>query len=188
MTNATHGTDLGEVLGALRSRWGWFVALGAILALLGLVAIGNVALATVVSILVVGVTMIAAGIALIAVAFRGREGRSFLGWLASGALYLIAGVLIFVNPALASVVLTLIVAFALVAAGAARIWLGFSVRPSNAWGWIVAAGIVTILAGLVIALGWPVNSVWVIGLFLGFDLLLQGGTFIAFGVALRARA
>ena len=61
-------------------------------------------------------------------------------------------------------------------------------RPAKSWGWIVAAGIVTILAGLVIATGWPVNSLWVIGLFLGIDLLFQGWSYIAIGLALRARA
>lgn len=61
-------------------------------------------------------------------------------------------------------------------------------RARSNWGWFVAGGIVTILAGLVIAFGWPVNSLWVIGLFLGLDLLVQGRAYIAFGLALRVRA
>jgi len=187
MTDAFREESLGEALGKVRSNWGWFVVFGALLVLLGLIALGNLAVATVASIFVVGVVMIVGGIAHIILAFRGRSWHSFLGWLLGGMLYLIAGVLVFADPALASSVLTLVIAFALLAAGAARIWFGFAVRPEKGWLWIAAAGVVTILAGLVIATGWPVNSLWVIGLFLGVDLLFQGGSFIVFGLALRAR-
>ena len=157
------------------------------LVLLGFVALGNLVVATVASIFVLGVVMIAGGIAHIVLAFRGKGGRSFAGGLLGGLLYLLAGVLVFSNPALASSVFTLLIAFALIAAGAARIWLGLSMRPEKGWGWIMTAGVVTIFAGLVIATGWPVNSLWVIGLFLGVDLLFQGWSYIAVGLAIRTR-
>ncbi|TIW77669.1 MAG: HdeD family acid-resistance protein, partial [Mesorhizobium sp.] len=51
--------------------------------------------------------------------------------------------------------------------------------------WIVAAGVISVLAGLIIAMGWPVNSLWVLGLFLAIDLIFQGWTFIAVGLALK---
>jgi len=38
---------------------------------------------------------------------------------------------------------------------------------------------------VVIALGWPVNSLWILGLFLACDLLLQGWSMLAFGLAVR---
>jgi uncharacterized membrane protein HdeD (DUF308 family) len=44
---------------------------------------------------------------------------------------------------------------------------------------------VTALAGVVFLLGWPVNSLWLLGLFLAFDLAMQGWALIAFGLALR---
>jgi uncharacterized membrane protein HdeD (DUF308 family) len=50
---------------------------------------------------------------------------------------------------------------------------------------MVAAGVVTLLVGILIALRWPVNSLWVLGLFLAIDLVFQGWTFIAFGLALK---
>ncbi len=91
----------------------------------------------------------------------------------------------FDNPLLASAVLTFLLAVALVASGALRAWVGFSHRPEQGWGWIVAAGAISVLAGLIIAMGWPVNSVWVLGLFLAIDLIFQGWTFIAVGLALK---
>jgi uncharacterized membrane protein HdeD (DUF308 family) len=63
--------------------------------------------------------------------------------------------------------------------------VAFSHRPHQGWGWLLAAGIITILLGLMIAMGWPVNSLWVLGLFLAIDLVFQGWSFIAIGLALK---
>ena len=66
-----------------------------------------------------------------------------------------------------------------------RIWIGFTSKSLEGWGWVVAAGVVTTLAGLIISSGWPVNSLWMLGLFLAIDLIFQGITYIAFGLGLR---
>ena len=76
-------------------------------------------------------------------------------------------------------------AVALVASGVLRVWVGYGHRPEPGWGWIVAAGVISALAGLIIAMGWPVNSLWVLGLFLAIDLIFQGWSFIAVGLALK---
>jgi uncharacterized membrane protein HdeD (DUF308 family) len=34
-------------------------------------------------------------------------------------------------------------------------------------GWIVAGGLITLLLGLLILLGWPRSTLWVLGTFLG---------------------
>jgi uncharacterized membrane protein HdeD (DUF308 family) len=104
----------------------------------------------------------------------------------SGLLYVIAGIFAFINPILTSAALTLFLAVALVIAGIFRLWVGLRAKPMKGWGWIVASGVITALAGFVIALGWPVNSLWVLGLFLAVDLIVQGWTMIAFGFGLRS--
>ena len=81
--------------------------------------------------------------------------------------------------------LTLLLAVALIAGGIFRIWVGMNARPQANWGWMVAGGVITLLAGIVIAIGWPVNSLWILGMFLAIDLIFQGWSFVAFGLALR---
>ncbi len=93
----------------------------------------------------------------------------------------------FINPVLAAGVLTFLLAAALLGSGAFRIWLGFKSKPSAGWGWIVAGGVVTLLLGLIIAIKWPVNSLFVLGLFLAIDLIFQGWSFIAFGLGIKSR-
>ncbi|EJL56317.1 MULTISPECIES: HdeD family acid-resistance protein [unclassified Rhizobium] len=172
-------------LSSLQSKWGWFAVLGLLLIVCGLIALANVALATVVSVYYVGILMLIGGIVYLVHAFQVRSWDQVLFWALSGVLYVLAGVFAFENPLLASAALTLFLAIALLIAGVFRIWVGWRMRPVKGWGWVLASGIITALAGVVIYLGWPVNSLWILGLFLACDLLIQGWSMLAFGLAIR---
>jgi uncharacterized membrane protein HdeD (DUF308 family) len=151
-------------IGELRHRWGWFVALGVAMVLLGVVAMLNMLVATVASVYTVGVLMLVGAAVQIAHAFSVKSWSSFFLWVLGGIIYAIAGFAALINPLMASAILTLFLAAALLVSGAMRVWIG-----------------------LIIALGWPVNSLWVLGLFLAIDLTFQGWAMIAFGMALRSR-
>lgn len=165
---------------SLQSKWLWFVGLGVLLFVCGLIALGNLMLATVVSVYYIGMLMLFGGVIYLVHSFQVRGWDHVLFWALSGLLYVLAGVSAFVNPILTSAALTLFLSLALVIAGVFRTWVGRRMKPA-----IVASGVVTALAGFVIALGWPVNSLWVLGLFLAADLIIQGSTMIAFGLGIR---
>jgi uncharacterized membrane protein HdeD (DUF308 family) len=171
----------------LRHRWGWFVALGVAMVLLGTVAALNMLVATVASVYTVAILMLIGAGVQIAQAFSVRSWRSFSLWVIGAVVYAVAAFAALLNPLLASAILTLFLAAALLVSGAMRAWIGFQSRSNRHWGWIAFSGVITFLAGLVIALGWPVNSLWVLGLFLALDLLFQGWAMVAFGLALRRR-
>ncbi|MBV2145048.1 HdeD family acid-resistance protein [Falsochrobactrum sp. TDYN1] len=187
MASAHNQPDRLTLPAELSGKWGWFVALGVALLILGGIAFGNLVFATVVSVYYVGLMMLIAGIIEIIHSFGVKTWGSFFFWLLSGLLYTAAGIVAFINPVLAAGVLTLLLAAALLGSGAFRIWLGFKSRPSSGWGWIVATGIITALAGLVIAFHWPVDSLFILGLFLAIDLIFQGWAFIAFGLGIKRR-
>ncbi|AJD40420.1 HdeD family acid-resistance protein [Rhizobium sp. SEMIA 4085] len=171
---------------SLQSKWIWFVGLGVLLLICGLIAVGNLLLATVVSVYSVGMLMVFGGVVYLIHAFQVRGWEHILFWALSGVLYVLAGIFAFINPILTSAALTLFLAVALLVAGVFRVFIGRRMKPLKGWGWIVVSGVVTALAGFIIALGWPVNSLWVLGLFLAVDLILQGWTMIAFGIGLRS--
>ncbi|MFQ3715585.1 HdeD family acid-resistance protein [Brucella melitensis] len=187
MTTAHNNFDRPSLPHELSSKWGWFVALGVALLILGGIAFGNLFLATVVSVYYVGLMMLIAGIIEIIHAFGVKTWGRLFFWLLSGLLYTAAGIVTFINPVLAAGVLTFLLAAALIGSGAFRIWLGFKSKPSQGWGWIVAAGAVTLLLGFIIAIQWPVNSLFILGLFLAIDLIFQGWSFIAFGLGIKSR-
>ena len=176
---------LGMPSSSLHSKWIWFAGLGVLLMICGVIAFANIFVATVASVYYVGMLMLAGGIVYLAHAFQVRGWDHILFWVLSGLLYGLAGLFAFMNPILASAGQTLFLDVALVIAGFLGVWVGRRMKPAKGWGWIVASGVVTALAGFVIALGWPVNSLWILGLFLAADLLLQGSTMLAFGLALR---
>src|SRR5205814_192193 len=86
MTDASHPT-LGTAIHALRRNWAWFVGLGVLSIIAGLLALGNLMLGTLVSILFIGAMMTVAGIAHIIHAFQVREWGQFALWLLIGILY-----------------------------------------------------------------------------------------------------
>jgi uncharacterized membrane protein HdeD (DUF308 family) len=163
----------------------WFVVLGVIVFAAGLFAAANVFLATIISVFMVGAMMIVGGIAEVVHAFGVRSWGGFVLWLLAGILYTVAGVLTFYNPLLASAVLTLLIAASLMAAGVVRIGAGITGQVSGGWGWVVVGGVVTLAVGLVILLRWPVNSLWVLGIFLAVDLMVQGVAYVTYGLGFR---
>jgi uncharacterized membrane protein HdeD (DUF308 family) len=169
----------------LRSRWRWLLGAGMVLVLIALVALSNLLLATVVSVLFVGVTMLLAGAAHIVFAFQMKRWGQTVGLLVVGVLYVAAGVMTFWNPVLASTFLTLLMALSMLVAGIVRTAAGLAIRPASGWLWLAAAGAATVLVALVILVGWPVNSLWIIGALLAIDVMVTGCALSALALALR---
>jgi uncharacterized membrane protein HdeD (DUF308 family) len=172
----------------LRAKWGWIVALGVVYVIAGFIALGSVAMATVASVLVVGIMMVIAGVAEVINAFQIKTWGKFLLWLLLGALYIVAGFVTFENPLLAAVVLTLVLGVSLIVSGIMRIILGFSMQEGMPWIWVVVSGLITLILGIVISAQWPVSSLYVLGLFLGIDLVFAGAGWIGVGLGLRQRS
>jgi uncharacterized membrane protein HdeD (DUF308 family) len=169
----------------LRAKWGWIVTLGAVYVIVGFIALGSVVVATVASVLVVGVAMIVAGIAEVINAFQVKSWGKFMLWALLGVLYVIAGFVTFENPLLAAALLTLVLGASLVASGIMRIILAFSMKRETPWIWVALSGIITLLLGLLILAHWPINSVYILGLLLGIDLIIAGAGWIGIGLGLR---
>lgn len=187
MSNSEDYLDsgLGAGIGALAGRWKRVVAVGAVLILCGFLALSTVVAATLASVLLVGVLMMVAGVAEIIHAFGVRRWSRFFLWVALGTLYTLAGLSVFMNPGLAAGVLTLLLGAGLVASGILRIVLAAEMRDGGAWGWVAVSGAITTLLGVMILFQWPQSSLYVLGLFLGLDLLFAGLGWLTMGLALR---
>jgi len=183
ITRAPSATDLAP----MRTKWGWILALGIVYAVAGFIALGSVMMATAASVLIVGVMMIVAGVAEIINAFQCKGWGRFLIWALLGVLHIVAGFITFENPLLAAVVLTLLLGASLVASGIVRIILAFSMKREQPWIWLLLSSIVTLLLGVLILARWPVSSVYVLGIFLGVDLVMAGTGWIVLALALHRR-
>jgi uncharacterized membrane protein HdeD (DUF308 family) len=185
MTDALINLQAGSDTAPLRAKWGWIVALGVVYLVVGFIALGSVVMATVASVLVVGVMMIIAGVAEVFSAFQIKSWGKFLLWALLGMLYIIAGFVTFENPLLAAALLTLILGASLVASGIMRIILAFSMKRETPWILVLVSAVITLLLGLLILGHWPVSSLYILGLFLGIDLIMAGVGWIGLGFGLR---
>jgi uncharacterized membrane protein HdeD (DUF308 family) len=185
MISTVFGSFTPQELLTLRGKWGWLLAFGLAICLLGILAFSNVVFATVASIYYVGATMLIAGVLQIAHAFQVRGAGPFLTWLIIGLVYALAGIVAFLDPLLASSFLTLLLAVSLLLAGGLRLASGLALRPAPSGTWLVTGGIVSLLAALLVFAGWPANSLWIVGLLLAIDLFLHGTALAVFALALR---
>jgi len=169
----------------LRDKWGWMVAFGVLLALAGFIALGSVVATTFASVIVVGFAMIVSGVVEMVYAIVVRSWKKFFLWSVIGLLYVLAGFSVVKNPLFAAGFLTLLVGAGLFASGLVRIFLAFQLPRNAPWGFVAFSGAVTLLLGLVILIQWPISSFWVIGAFLGVDLIFAGASWIGTGAALK---
>jgi uncharacterized membrane protein HdeD (DUF308 family) len=182
--------------GQLRAKSGWIIVLGAIYVLSGLIALSSVTLASVVSVFVVGIMMVVAGTAEVINAFLVKSSGKFLLWMVLGGLYIVAGVLTFENPRLTAALLTFMLGASLIASGIMKVMLAFDTKAgaSRLWGilsglmlWMTLSGVITVLVGFVIVSHWPGESLFVLGIFLGADLVFTGVGWISLGLGVKSR-
>lgn len=180
MMTSLHLVGLDE----LKKRSGWFLALGVLLVVLGAVSLGAATFMTLASVVLFGALMIVVGIlqTLIGLAFR-RWGGFFVGLLA-GMLSLTVGFLMVAHPGATAIALTLLIVVFLIFGGAFRIVLAIAVPfPNRAW--MFLHGIINLVLGLIIWHDWPVSGLWVIGLFIGIDMIFNGWSLIMLGLAAK---
>jgi uncharacterized membrane protein HdeD (DUF308 family) len=159
---------------------GWFIALGVVLAILGLIALWNAVDATLVTTIIVGWLLVIAGFANIIGAFTTDTGfwwRLLQGLL--GVLYIVVGFNVIADPLAGAIALTVVFGAMLIADGIFRIVVVFMDRGRNAV-WMVLLGVLNILLGLWLWTGIPLSGV-AIGIFVGLQLLVAGMAWIIAG-------
>ena len=173
-------------LAELRSYWPWFFALGIGMVVLGSFAIGwaCVVTITVAATWLFGFLLLASGISQVVNAFFSGRWSGMLVHLLVGILYVVVGFIVIDQPAEAALSLTLIIAIFLIVSGIFRMVFAISER-FNGWGWVLLNGAVTLMLGMLIYKQWPASGLWVIGLFIGIDLIFNGWSWVMLALALR---
>ncbi|WP_422931519.1 HdeD family acid-resistance protein [Singulisphaera sp. PoT] len=177
--------ELRHGLDTLRGNWIWFVLLGIAISVLGLVALGSVVIASIASAVVIGVLILLGGIAEMVGAFWCRGWSGFFIHLLSGVLSIVVGILFLRAPMGALLALTLLVACFLMVGGIFKIVGALSYRFGT-WGWSLVGGVIDLILGVMIWQELPTSALWVIGLFLGINLLFRGASWVALGLTLRS--
>jgi aquaporin Z len=169
----------------LKKNWGWMVAFGVLLSIAGFVALGSVFLATLSTVIVVGIAMIVSGVGEIIHGFAMRSWKKFFFWILIGLLYVIGGFCVFQNPLLAAGFLTLLLGALLVASGIIRSILAFQLPVDAPRVLVFFSGILSLVVGGIILAQWPGSTIWVLGTLLAVDLIFAGVSWIGVGIGLK---
>jgi uncharacterized membrane protein HdeD (DUF308 family) len=164
--------------------WGWFLALGVGLLALGVAAVARAVTATVASMLFFGWLLVLAGAIEVVQAVAVGHWAGFFQHLLAAILFLVVGLILVIRPIISAEVLTLFIAVFFMVGGLFQL-IGAAWIALPGWGWHVVDGIITIALGVLVFMQWPASGLWVIGLFLGIDLIFYGLAWIAIAFGLR---
>lgn len=170
---------------AVRDRWPWFLGLGIAFIILGFLAVGASTLVTLASVIFLGSLLLVGGILQLAYTISIRYWSGFFLSLLAGILYSVVGLLMILHPEISAVSLTLFVAAFYVLGGIFRIISSVFMR-FRYWGWALFSGIVKLALGILIWLGWPATGLWIIGLFIGIDLIFYGWFWVLLSLTARS--
>jgi uncharacterized membrane protein HdeD (DUF308 family) len=155
------------------------VLLGIVLVVAGIVVLGDVVVATIISAIFIGVVAIIAGGFEIFHAFWTKGWGSFLWQVFLGVLYLAFGFVLVSQPVSGALLLTYVLGLLLFLSGLVRIFL--ALRHWNEAGWsMLFSGALGLILGLIIMARWPMSGLWVLGILLGIDLISHGAAWLTF--------
>lgn len=176
-----------EIPRELAQNWGWFLALGIGLGVVGVLAIVYSIRATVASMYFFGgVLVAAAAIECTNAVMVGRWSGFFLHLLGV-LLFGVTGFLLLRYPVISAESLTMLMAIYFIVGGTFEVVAPLFMGLPDA-GWHVLNGVISILLGILVLTQWPISGLWAIGLFVGIDLLFHGITWTAFALGLRSLA
>jgi uncharacterized membrane protein HdeD (DUF308 family) len=164
---------------------GWFIALGVAFIIGGFLALVMPLVASIAVALAVGWVFIFVGVVQLIQAWQVRAWGGVAWQVIVGVIILAGGIAMVFDPILATLTLTFIVGIVFIAKGIAQIILGLNLRPRAGWGWILGAGVLAVVAGLIILFSWPISGAWVLGTLAGISLMFSGLSYIMMAITAR---
>jgi uncharacterized membrane protein HdeD (DUF308 family) len=151
---------------------------------LGIAAVVRSVLATVATMLFFGWLLVLASGIEIAQAVLVGHWAGFFHHLLAAILFGVVGLILVTRPIISAEALTILMALFFLIGGLFQLIASIAVAQPG-WGWQAADGIITFILGALVLAQWPVSGLWVIGLFVGIDLIFYGCAWIALALSLR---
>lgn len=166
----------------IRESWGWFLALGIALAVLGVCCALCAVTATFATMIVFGWLLLFSAVIQLVHAFRTGTWSGTLLNLLSALFRGFIGFLMIRHPIMGAEALTVVLASFFIVAGLFRAVASQIVKFPR-WGWVVFSGVITAILGFVLLMQMPVSGLWFIGFAIGVDLMFDGIATIGFAAA-----
>jgi uncharacterized membrane protein HdeD (DUF308 family) len=172
-------------LDGIKESAGAAIAVGVLLVIAGLLAMGSPLVAGLSVSVVVGVMLLIAGVGQLVLAFKaGLFGNGLLSSIV-GIVTVVVGLLMIIRPDAVLALLSIFLVVYFLMTGIIEILMAFQIKPAKGWGWTLFSGIVAVLFGFMIWGQYPVSGAWAIGMLVGLRMLFSGWTLIMIGLGVR---
>lgn len=161
------------VSGAAAKAPGALIGLGVLFIILGMIGVAGQTLYSFISVNILGAFLIFGGVLQLAHALKSHGWKSVGIQLVFAILYIGAGFYIWAFPIPALEVITLWLAIIFFATGLLRLISAFQHRQFAEWFWLMISASISMLMGALIISGYPSSSLWLLGLLIAIELLLQ---------------
>jgi len=169
----------------VRRSWGWFLVFGILLIMLGVVCVGKAETATAFSILALGWVLIISAVFWLINSFYAFSWHGFFTFLLNAIIRGVCGYLLISHPNAGAEGVTILLAALFIVGGLFRA-ITSSVIQFPRWGWTFVAGLVSIALGIYLMVIWRTASSVFFGLFIGIDLIFDGGALVGFASAIHS--
>lgn len=166
-------------------NWSWLLGLGILFVIFGFLGLSSVVGVTLLSIVFIGFMFLVGGILQFIDVSRSKQWEAAAWHALIALMYFLGGCFIIWDPVLASTLITALIGWTLVIIGIIRLVMAVSLRGTKGWGFSLIASLAAIILGGIILMQWPVSSLWVIGMFISIELLLNGLSYVIIAVAMR---
>ena len=165
--------------------WGWLLAIGFLLMLLGIVCVGTAKTSTTVAILAFGWILVFSGLAWFVGAFQVRSWGGVFLYLLNAIIRVMTGYVLLRHPDAGAQDITLLIASLFVVGGMFRIVAATLIQFPR-WVWTALSGLVAVTLGFVILGNRPAPSTFFVRMAIGVDLIMEGSALVGFAGAIHS--
>jgi uncharacterized membrane protein HdeD (DUF308 family) len=156
--------------------------------LLGILAIAMPLLFTISFTMVLGGLFLIAGtIQAFHVWHGGSQQKRFYLNLLWSVLALVSGIYLLAFPLDGALTLTMLLAIFFVLSGMLKCLIALTNKDLPRWRWLLVSGLLSIILGVLIWNQLPFSALWILGLFVGIDLIFWGITLFNIAWAIKKR-
>ena len=183
-----HASASRSVQAAVAENRPWFMLLGLLLVLLGLVAIAFPFVTTIAAKTFLGWLFLIGRLVQVVHAFSTQKWSQFFLNGLIGTIYVIAGGWLAFFPLVGIIALTAFLAGMFVVQGFIEFSMAFRMRPQAGWVWMLISGTIAVVAGLLIFARLPSSAIWAIGLLVGVNMLSSGFAYLFLRLGTRGES
>ncbi|MFW2405938.1 MAG: HdeD family acid-resistance protein [Gammaproteobacteria bacterium] len=178
--------DSQDILRPLAKFGGRVQLIGAVVLVLGILAVTSPTISGMTISVIVGILLILSGVARTAFAWLSPGWGSLFLKALVGIVTIVAGGYMIANPDVGSRALAIVLTVYLFADGIATLIFAIRLPPAAGGAWMLLGSVASLVAGVLMWMQWPASGELAIGILIGIKLIIDGIELIGVGSAAKA--